>query len=172
MGATNKTQNYNLPQFVGSDKPTWLGDFNVAMSAIDTQMKSNNDLGNTANTTANTALENAGNAQSTANTAQQTATNANQTATNALNKALENEVNIQKFNLNNFIQLERPILTGVISGNGSYNQYNTMSPTIARDTGGNVFKFYGGFELKDYTFQNGIVYATFNKTGIVPKEDY
>ena len=172
MGATNRTQNYNLPQFVGSDKPTWLGDFNGAMSSIDTQMKSNNDLGTTANTTANTALENAGNAQPTANTAQQTATNANQTATNALNKALENEVNIQKFNLNNFIQLEEPILTGVISGNGSYNPYNIMIPTIARDTGGNVFKFYGGFELTNYTFQNGFVYATFNNTGIVPKEDY
>ena len=91
MGATNRTQNYNLPQFVGSDKPTWLGDFNGAMSSIDTQMKTNNDLGTTANATANTALENATNAQSTGTQAQNTANSANTTANNALEKALLNE---------------------------------------------------------------------------------
>ena len=41
MSATNHTTNYNLPQFVGTDKPAWLGDVNPAMSAIDTQMKAN-----------------------------------------------------------------------------------------------------------------------------------
>ena len=41
MSSTNHTANYNLPQFVGSDKPTWLGDVNQAMSIIDGQMKTN-----------------------------------------------------------------------------------------------------------------------------------
>ena len=36
MGHTNSTANYNLPQFIGTDKPTWLGDINNAFSAIDT----------------------------------------------------------------------------------------------------------------------------------------
>lgn len=36
MGHTNTTPNYNLPQFLGSDKPAWLTDVNNAMSAIDT----------------------------------------------------------------------------------------------------------------------------------------
>ena len=36
MGHTNSTANYNLPQFVGTDKPSWLGDINNAFSAIDT----------------------------------------------------------------------------------------------------------------------------------------
>lgn len=35
MGHTNSTTNYNLPQFVGTDKPSWLGDINDAFSAID-----------------------------------------------------------------------------------------------------------------------------------------
>lgn len=35
MGHTNTTPNYNLPQFLGSDKPAWLTDVNNAMSAID-----------------------------------------------------------------------------------------------------------------------------------------
>lgn len=36
MGHTNSTVNYNLPQFVGTDKPSWLSDVNGAFLAIDT----------------------------------------------------------------------------------------------------------------------------------------
>ena len=39
MSATNHTTNYNLPIFVGSDKPAWLVDFNGAMNAIDAAIK-------------------------------------------------------------------------------------------------------------------------------------
>lgn len=41
MSYTNHTPNYNLPQYVGTDKPTYLGDFNNAMTTIDTQMHNN-----------------------------------------------------------------------------------------------------------------------------------
>lgn len=43
MTATNKTENYELSQFVGSDRPTWLGDYNRDMSKIDAQLKQNAD---------------------------------------------------------------------------------------------------------------------------------
>lgn len=43
MTATNKTTNYELSQFVGTDRPTWLGDYNSDMSKIDTQLKQNAD---------------------------------------------------------------------------------------------------------------------------------
>lgn len=43
MTATNKTANYKLSQFVGTDRPTWLGDYNSDMSKIDTQLKQNAD---------------------------------------------------------------------------------------------------------------------------------
>lgn len=36
MSATNHTTNYELPIFVGTDKPAWLVDWNGAMTAIDT----------------------------------------------------------------------------------------------------------------------------------------
>lgn len=36
MASTNKTTHYSLPQFVASDIPSWLGDFNDAMEDIDT----------------------------------------------------------------------------------------------------------------------------------------
>lgn len=43
MTATNKTTNYQLSQFVGTDRPMWLGDYNSDMSKIDTQLKRNAD---------------------------------------------------------------------------------------------------------------------------------
>ena len=36
FGHTNSTTNYNLPQFIGSDKPQWLTDINQAFASIDT----------------------------------------------------------------------------------------------------------------------------------------
>lgn len=43
MTATNHTKNYNLNQFAGTDRPTWLGDYNGDMSKIDAQLKKNAD---------------------------------------------------------------------------------------------------------------------------------
>nr|UWI27206.1 MAG: hypothetical protein [Bacteriophage sp.] len=43
MTATNHTTNYNLSQFAGTDRPTWLGDYNGDMAKIDAQLKKNAD---------------------------------------------------------------------------------------------------------------------------------
>lgn len=43
MSSTNKTTNYQLSQFVGSDMPAWLGDYNTDMSKIDTAIKTASD---------------------------------------------------------------------------------------------------------------------------------
>ena len=43
MASTNKTSNYELSQFLGTDKPAWLSDYNTDMSKIDAQMKLNAD---------------------------------------------------------------------------------------------------------------------------------
>ena len=43
MTATNHTENYNLSQFAGTDRPTWLVDYNGDMAKIDAQMKRNAD---------------------------------------------------------------------------------------------------------------------------------
>ena len=55
MSSTNKTTNYELSQFLGSDKPAWLVDYNGDMLKIDTQMKANADAATAAQTKANTA---------------------------------------------------------------------------------------------------------------------
>lgn len=41
MSSTNKTPNYDLPQYIDTDKPTFLGDFNDAMGIIDKGMNDN-----------------------------------------------------------------------------------------------------------------------------------
>lgn len=41
MSSTNKTPNYGLPQYIDTDKPTFLGDFNDAMGIIDKGMNDN-----------------------------------------------------------------------------------------------------------------------------------
>lgn len=43
MPYTNQTPNYSLPQYIATDKPTYLGDMNGAYLKIDTQMKANAD---------------------------------------------------------------------------------------------------------------------------------
>ena len=55
MGSTNKTSNYELSQFLGSDKPAWLLDYNGDMLKIDTQMKANADAASAAQSKADTA---------------------------------------------------------------------------------------------------------------------
>lgn len=94
MSHTNSTTNYGLPQWIGSDKPTFLGDFNSAFNTIDGQMKQNStDAGqaistaNSANATAIDAAERSITAKSTADTAKDTADAANALATTASNTA-------------------------------------------------------------------------------------
>lgn len=87
MSSTNKTPNYQLPQFINSDVPSWLGDFNDAMSKIDTQMKSNDTKATSASTNAENANSSATQALETANQANTTANGANTNSTNALSAA-------------------------------------------------------------------------------------
>ena len=144
MGATNRTQNYNLPQFVGSDKPTWLGDVNGAMSTIDTQMKANNELGTTANTTANTALQNAGTAQGIGEQALEKANSAEEIGTSALTKALSNEQKINLFNLTNFETINYQNI------NTNYGAVDTNSKiTIAKNNDGSLAKIYGTINISN-----------------------
>ena len=90
MSYTNQTPNYNLPQYSADDKPTYLGDFNQAMSTIDTAIKgvdtkatSANTLAENANSTASSALSTAQSASTTANQANTKAETADTKATNA-----------------------------------------------------------------------------------------
>ena len=69
MGHTNSTANYNLPQFVTTDKPAWLTDINGAFSDIDTAIDAAKDAADAAQSDATDALTAAGSASTAATSA-------------------------------------------------------------------------------------------------------
>ena len=85
MGSTNKTAHYELPQFVANDKPSWLGDVNEAMEAIDTGIYGAKSSADGAQQTANNAVAGVQSANTRMDGMQTqldtVATQANQTAT-------------------------------------------------------------------------------------------
>jgi hypothetical protein len=83
MSHTNSTSHYSLPQFVGTDIPTWLGDFNSAMTTIDNGINSAATTAGSASTTAAQASTDAAAAQAAANSAISSAASASQAASDA-----------------------------------------------------------------------------------------
>lgn len=146
MSSTNHTTNYNLPQFVGSDKPAWLGDINPAMSAIDTALHTNattaaqgvSDAA-TAQTAANTADTKATAAQTAAETAQ---TTANQAISGVSSNTLAINALENKFILDNFSSAN-------IQNVGAWG--NNYTFTLAQNDDGSVFKFYGRWWIANAT---------------------
>lgn len=117
MASTNKTPNYDLPQFIATDKPTWLGDVNDAMSKIDAGMEANKSSGEstvgrvtaleatvsehtdqiaTVTETADTAGATATAAQNAASAASALATTANSAANAITNSLTFNPANVVK----------------------------------------------------------------------------
>lgn len=89
MGHTNSTPNIGLPQFIGTDKPTWLGDVNGAMSTIDTKVGSIDAAVATVDAKADNAVADASGAVTTATNAVNTAGAASTAATQANNLATQ-----------------------------------------------------------------------------------
>ena len=159
FGATNSTTNYELPQFVGTDKPTWLGDFNGAMSAIDAGMHENaTDIASmesdvaTATSTASQASQavstltstvsslssDVTSATSTANNAQSTATSALNTANTANGKADANASAIASLT-------PRVAQTEADIANFNLTTFETISSSDITQTGAGTI---GGMDLK------------------------
>ena len=76
MTATNETANYKLPLFTDNDQPTWLGDFNGAMSKIDADLNAIGANASTALSAANNAVNRVGQVETTIAGVQTTANNA------------------------------------------------------------------------------------------------
>lgn len=87
MSSTNKTTYYELSQYVGTDKPTYLSDYNADMLKIDTGIHDAASDASTALTTANSAASVAADAATAASTATTTANSANITALEAKSTA-------------------------------------------------------------------------------------
>ena len=183
MSSTNKTTNYELSQFVGSDKPAWLTDYNQDMAKIDAGIDAAQDTAtgadgkadaNTANigdmsylsTTAKNTLVAAineidSNTDAAANTASAAATNANAAQTTA-NTAVEG---LQRFNLTNRT-------THTVSVNkGSLDTNNTLVQTAIDDTN-SIFKIYGRVNIYNLNGQTGAIKTNLAQTSLRPSQTY
>lgn len=65
MSSTNKTNYYDLSQYIGTDKPTYLGDYNSDMSKIDAGIHGAEDKATTASQNAGSALARVGEIEKT-----------------------------------------------------------------------------------------------------------
>ena len=65
MSSTNKTNYYDLSQYIGTDKPTYLGDYNSDMSKIDAGIHGAADKATTASQNAGSAIARVGEVEKT-----------------------------------------------------------------------------------------------------------
>ena len=169
MSHTNTTANYNLPQFVGTDKPSWLTDVNGAMTSIDAQMKANADANTTTagdlTTLAGrvTNSENAIQAQATQiSTATSLAQNASTSATNA-NTSI-NELK-DYLAINTFSSYDKTNLT---TSNGTIQSAQWYT---ARNSDGSLGKIYGYIGVTNMTSSGNVTITASVDTGFRPSED-
>lgn len=162
MSHTNTTANYNLPQFIGTDKPSWLTDVNGAMTSIDTQMKANADANTTTagNVTSltervTTAEGNITTLGSQLSTTANVASSASTTATNANTKANALEA---YFNINTFSDLTVSANRGTISNSKMKSAINAS---------GSFGKVYGIVDINGAGGTSPLV-ITLSDTGMRP----
>lgn len=174
MSATNHTSNYNLSQFLGSDKPGWLGDYNSDMSKIDTALHSADatatgaDGKADANTTAIGTLANLTTSVSTdlvsainevdgnADTAQNTATNASTAA---------NTANTKITTLTNYLDLVS--FYDHHSGSSATATISSFDIHVASNADGSLGKIYGSIDFTPSTTGNTVISVT-TKTSLRP----
>lgn len=178
MASTNKTANYNLSQFVGTDKPAWLSDYNQDMSKIDTGIKNAADTATGADGKADantTAIGTLSSLTTDAKTDLVSAVNevdthadaAQVTASNAAAKAIANETAIGKIantlNINTYLSYTSANATctnGTLGGGELY---------VARNADGTLFKVYGNIIV---TPTGGTVTVTLPTTGVTSETAY
>lgn len=104
MASTNKTQYYELGQFTGTDKPSWLADYNGDMVKIDLALKTIQDLSSGADTKGTNALS---------------SVNALQTTVQGLSSdvALLNTYKAKVEILEDEVPLKAPLESPVLAGN-------------------------------------------------------
>lgn len=182
MASTNKTTNYELSQFLGTDKPAWLSDYNTDMSKIDTQMKANADGVTAASgsaTSANTAIGTLANLNTDAKTNTVAAINevdahadtaqntANSASTNA-NQALSSITTI-----NNFLNLGAsnetlPVSNMSLTGIGTIR--STSELHIVGNTDNSLIKIYGDIFI-DGVSRNTNITVTITGSDLRPTEN-
>ena len=176
MSSTNKTTNYDLSQFVGSDKPAWLSDYNQDMSKIDTAVKSASDTATGADGKADANATNIGEltylsttaknnivsaineVDANADTAQSTANSASTLATGAKNKADALEA---------FLTLSTSTTASASANLGTVSAGASLS--VHRNSTGSLAKIYGSINVTNVP-SSGTFTMTIADTGLRPSE--
>ena len=182
MASTNKTSHYELSQFLGTDVPSWLNDYNADNRAIDTgiynaQTKADSayTLADTADgkadnatLTANSALTNAGTANTNIGTMANLETTEKSSLVGAINEVKtesdNNASNIEKFNFTTFTSYNKD--SSDISTSGCTISAGTV--TVAKNSDGSICKIYGSLTLSK-TAQTARIYIA--NSGIIPTSD-
>lgn len=187
MSSTNKTTNYELSQFIGTDKPAWLTDYNADMSKIDAGVATAQgtatgaDTKATANTTAIGTLANLTtddktnlvaavnevdtHADAAAGTAASAVTTANTAAANA-NTAV-NKVN----SLAAYLTMSN--ITKVAAANIAADSGTISSSdiTVAINSDGTFGKIYGNIRHRATAGDTGVNITLNYDSGIHPASD-
>ena len=136
MSSTNKTSHYELSQFIGTDKPAWLTDYNGDMLKIDTGLAAAAAKASGAQGTATSAASAAKAAQNTANQAVTSAQAANDDLTElkaALTNTVDNMTNSPNVNSgSNVISYSDYIVT--IKCENSFAQKPTSTTVVGNET--------------------------------------
>ena len=198
MTATNKTTIYELPIFVPTDKPTWLGDFNGAMNSIEaglvdaknssttviqtantalnianqaeTNVQSATTAANNAVALANTANTNATEAKTAANGASTTANNANNKADNAISTAnAASSSATQALTTVNGINTNPPAIFGVARATND-NEDMPATPTVFAMTPVTQYGMTWVSASNGYRVDKAGVYLVTVEAGVQPSD--
>lgn len=160
MSATNKTTYLDLPKFIGTDVPSWLGDFNGAMEKIDTGYNNVDIKAGQAASTANSASSKSDiNAQSIAsiNAELKTLKNAVQNYDNILNfktvACVPSPNNLQASSSMLMTQNTNKTLASLkFNATISYPLSNPSKYVFTWSSGGGTTTFYDLFTIEDNCF--------------------
>ena len=176
MSSTNKTTNYELSQFIGSDKPAWLADYDSDMSKIDagihnaqttatgadgkadanaTAIGTLSELTTDVKTSTVAAINEV---DSHADTAQSTANSANTTASGC-------RTDLNKFNLSSKSTLTYTVNVGVVDTTATLLQFAT-------DTTSSIFKVYGRIVIRGLSNITGNLTIKLGTTSLQPATAY
>lgn len=178
MASTNKTTHYELSQFLGTDKPAWLADYNSDMSKIDAGINTAQTTATGADGKADTVSTNLGNIENLttstktsavaainevdghADLAQETANSASDAANIATGKVND---------LADYFNLQyHSTITVSISGSGS-PAITSSEIRSAYNDDGTLGKIYGRIDWNKQGVSSTIT-INFSDTGLRPAE--
>lgn len=179
MASTNKTTNYELSQFLGTDKPAWLADYNSDMTKIDTGIHAAQTTATSADGKADANTTNIGSLASltttdktsivgAVNEVNSTATTASNTAGSALTNA--NSAYTLASNLATYFKMSGSSnLTMTASSTATNVSIQSQTWRSAYNNDGSLGKVYGQCEATiDNTSTNKTISVSLGDCGLRP----